>query len=72
VARGNKKKMYQRIATEHVAFARIWRRHAQHYANELTNAHLAVMEYEQAMTALLDEAEAERDWYREAWELLLP
>ena len=68
----NVKKLWKARVEVHYQSALLWRRHAQHYANELTNAHLAVLEYEQAMTALLDEVEAERDWYREAWELLLP
>lgn len=57
----NKKKMWQARVAVHYANALMWRRFAQAKDNELTNASIAVREYEREIHGLLDEAEEERD-----------
>lgn len=67
----NRKKLWQARCVALYQNVGVWQRHAKHYHNELTEASFAVLEYEKAMGAYLDEVEAERDWYREAWEYAL-
>lgn len=57
----NVKKLWQARVEVHYQNALLWRKFAQRQANELTNASVAVLEYEAAMGALLDEVEEERD-----------
>lgn len=57
----NKKKMWQARVAVHYANALMWRRFAQAKDSELTNASIAVREYEREIHGLLDEAEAQRN-----------